>query len=190
MAISDDDYTAWLKDERKDRCILVEWTYFQISPPETKKAYFSNIGYISELHRIYPERIIGNVSYRASIGGKKLIGLGSGSWSSIFLDNSDFELDFMWQSRADGESVRVLIGDASWELTDFREILKAFTFAAIPTKEKQIEIQIRTLRYLLDANLNKNIYPTGDLNAGSPHPVSIGPCSNISPLKIEVGASD
>jgi hypothetical protein len=185
MAISDAQYTAWLKSQAAVRCILVEAEVKTGGSVVTR--YLSNQGYVTEAsdtpaNTSYSPRIVGGIQISSKIA---LDGNVSMSFGDIELNNMDGLLDSWVEDYWANRSIRIYLGDVSWTRADFRQVFGGITTSIDTRKRDRINIK-------LSDKLQRLNYPASEVKLGgsgiladSNIPLLFGECHNIEPLLVD-----
>lgn len=185
MAITDAQYTAWLKSQTAIRCILVEVDVKTGGSVITR--YLSNQGYVTgssdtPANTSYSPRIVGGIqiSRKIDIGGNV-----SMSFGDIELNNTDGTLDTWVDDYWANRSLRIFLGDPTWARSDFRQVAFGITTGIDTRRRDRINIK-------LSDKLQRLNYPVSEVKLGGSTsraddliPLLFGECHNIEPLLVD-----
>ena len=163
MAISDAQFAAWLKGDRK-RVVLVEqdFGYESAGAPAVGTVYLSDSGYVTG-----PTDTPASVRYhmglakaprlRRSIDRRTLGGRAQLTVSDLVLDNRDGRFDFLLDLVIDGYECRFYLGaprgTPGWSRSDFRIAGVAVAERVVASGEREITVKLKDKRLLLDRDL-------------------------------------
>lgn len=179
MAISDAQYTAWLSNSNAVRCVLVEAVARIVSTETT--LYLSSKGYRDEVGgQNYQAVVLGNsVRVTERMGG---FGRSSLSFGDIEIDNTDGSrdgwLDYIWSNR----SITVLLGDATWDRSDFRTIFSGVTSDIDSRSKDVLNIKLSDKMERLNVAITDAKLGGATINKNELKPLCFGECHNVSPL--------
>lgn len=182
MAVTDPQYTAWLKQQNAMRCILIE-VIANISGIETT-VYLSNVGYRTEFadtpsNEIYLDIVTGGIKFTESLDLESSASL---SFGDIEISNHngirDSWLDNVWVNRR----VQVFLGDVRWDRADFRTIFDGIVEDIDSKKRDVLNIKILDKLQRLNTPVSENTLGGTSINQDVLVPVLLGECFNISPL--------
>lgn len=163
MAISDAQFSAWLKGDRK-RVVLVEqdFGYESGGAPAVGTVYLSDAGYVTG-----PADTPANVRYhmglakaprirrsidRRTLGGRALLTV-----SDLIIDNRDGRFDFLLKLVLDGYECRIYLGaprgTPGWSRSDFRLAGVAVAERVVASGEREITVKLKDKRLLLDRDV-------------------------------------
>jgi len=177
MAISDQQFNAWLKNDNKERVVLAEAKYYN-SGQFTR--YLSTHGFVSG-----PSDTPANIVYDDLIASVPTItsqlnmpfGVGD-----IDLVN-DGSLDAWLQDSWDGRQLLLLIGDASWSRDDFRQISSLMIESFEVASNNKMRFRVRDKRERININAQSSYFTSGAA-IGKPKPLCVGKVFNITPILI------
>lgn len=182
MAISDTQYTAWLKQQNAIRCILIE-VVVNVSAVETTR-YLSTVGYVTEstdtpANEPYLAIVSGGIKFTESLDLNSSAAL---SFGDIELSNHngirDAWLDDVWVNR----EVKVFLGDVRWDRADFRTIFDGIVEDIDSKKRDVLNIKILDKLQRLNTPVTENTLGGTTINQDVIVPVLLGECFNVSPL--------
>lgn len=163
MAISDTQFSAWLRGDRP-REVLVEldFGYQSAGAPAVGTIYVSQRGYVTS-----PTDTPASVRYHAalaraprirrSIDRRTLGGAAQLTVTDLVLDNRDGRFDFLLEIVLDGYECRVYLGaprgTAGWSRADFRLAGVAVAERVFASGESEITVKLKDKRLLLDREI-------------------------------------
>lgn len=185
MAISDAQYTAWLKSQSAVRCILVEVDVKTGGSVITR--YLSNQGYVtgssdSPANTSYSPRIVGGIQISRKIN---IDGNVSMSFGDIELNNTDGSLDSWVDDYWANRSLRIYLGDVSWARSDFRQVMGGITTGIDTRRRDRINIKLSDKLQRLNNPVSEVKLGGSTSRADDLVPLLFGECHNIEPLLVD-----
>ena len=188
--MTDEEFTAWLKDQSALRCVLVEAEYSYESRGSfyDDSIYFSTKGYTTSPtdtppNLNYPARIKGGVKFTEKIS---LTGNAGLQFGDIEIDNSDGYYDYLFKYAWTNQNILIVIGDVGWPRADFRTIFNG-TIANIASRNRNsINIKLRDKLQRLNTPMTDVKLGGSSSNADRLIPLTFGECFNVRPLLIDV----
>lgn len=181
MAISDAQYTAWLKQANANRVTLVKLTY------SAGSEYISYGKYVS-----FPADTPSNTTFIDCIISLPLFKSGVAdvvdmstnlSIGELVIDNSNGDRD-AWLNRAwNGRAIVVYFGDPSWPFSDFRQILTGVISEIRAVSLDNLSFVIRGPEYEMLQPITTN-YTSGDA-IGQVKPLCFGECKKVPCILID-----
>lgn len=194
MPISDDEYRDWLRDDAAIRVVLVNLYVYSVDDEAEVVRRLSSRPFIATLPEsppskaVYDDRLIGSPTISRRLG-QAFIGEADASWGSIDIDNTDGALDDWLDDYWDGRRVDVMLGDWSWDYSDFIGVGLVFVGVAADIQvrdDNSVALTIRGKRDLLDRPVQTELISgTGTANDGEPWPLLYGYCYNVEPRLID-----
>lgn len=187
MAISDAQFSAWLKASSKERTVLVEAKAWSGGAEVTR--YFSNRGFTSTptdtpANTAYPDILMSVPSIRSVMAevftGKSVVGFGD-----VVIDNSSGSRDSWLLDAWDGRDVRLYLGDASWPKSDYRLVFFGTIEDISASGNRQLILRVRDRQHLLEVPMQ-----TARIGGSGPAkdervPCAYGEVKNIPPKLID-----
>lgn len=185
MAISDAQYTAWLKSQTAVRCILVEVDVKTGGSVITR--YLSNQGYVtgssdSPANTSYSPRIVGGIQISRKIN---IDGNVSMSFGDIELNNTDGSLDTWVDDYWANRSLRIYLGDVTWVRSDFRQVMGGITTGIDSRRRDRINIKLSDKLQRLNNPVSEVKLGGSTSRADDLVPLLFGECHNIEPLLVD-----
>lgn len=178
MALSDADFTAWLKRPDSIRTVLVE-AVASIGGSETT-LYLSSRNYIDgAAGRAYLAVISGGLSTNESLS---LDGAPSISYGDIELENNSGErdawLDYVWSNRA----AAVYVGDPTWPRSDFRLVFAGVVDDITVRSRTRLALRLRDKLERLNVPVTEATLGGATSNKDRLLPLLLGDAANVEPL--------
>lgn len=185
MAISDAQYTAWLKSQTAIRCILVE-VDVKVGASVTTR-FLSNQGYVTgasdtPANTSYSPRIVGGIQISRKLS---LDGNISMSFGDIELNNTDGSLDSWVEDFWANRSIRIYLGDVTWVRSDFRQVFGGITTGIDTRKRDRINIKLSDKLQRLNNPVSEVKLEGSTSRADELIPLLFGECHNIVPLLVD-----
>lgn len=185
MAVTDAQYTAWLKDQTAVRCILVEVDVKVGASVITR--YLSNQGYVtgssdSPANTSYSPRIVGGIQITRRIN---VDGNVSMSFGDIELNNTDGSLDTWVDDYWANRSLRIYLGDVSWARSDFRQVAYGITTGIDSRRRDRINLKLSDKLQRLNNPVSEVKLGGLTSRADDLVPLLFGECHNIEPLLVD-----
>jgi hypothetical protein len=179
--ISDAEFNAWLKDDNRERVVLVEAKYYDTVE---KTRYLSSHGFVSgpsdtPANQVYDDIIDRVPALTSDID--LLFGVGS------FFITNDGSLDSWVDDAWSGRDFIVYLGDATWSRDDFRQIASLVTDSLDIQSNDALVFSVRNKRDKLNINVQSTHFDAGDAD-GKPKPICCGQVFNITPVLIDKAA--
>ncbi len=177
MAITDEQFNAWLESPSALRCTLVDMSV-RISSTETTK-YISTVPYVMADASIAYDPILKNsVKYTEQLSTK-----GAGlSVGDLELYNPSGELDswldYVWVNR----TIVAYLGDVRWPKSDFRVIFNGIISDIDSRGRNSVNIQITDKMQRLNTPITEEKLGGSTANKDALLPLVLGEVHNISPL--------
>jgi len=181
--ITDSAFLQWLRTPVSRTTLLAEmnFAYQSAGSPVEGTVRLSDRGYVDESEsppQPYAAVIEGAPSFERSIDVAKLGGRGTASLGSLTLANADGNADYLLRYIVDGRDVTFLVGDPTWERSQFRQIGLGGVAAMRADDDARLTITLRDKGLLLDATIIGDEMATGP-NEGKPKPVLFGQVYNF-----------
>lgn len=186
MPVTDQQYTAWLSDDKAARCILVE-VVVRISGIETT-LYLSTMPYESG-GQVYKPVVVGNsvqITERLSLTGDSTLNFGDIEIVNGTNKDGTGKLDnwlstsHIWTNR----SCNAYIGDVNWDRADFRPIFIGVTEDIDSRDNTRLNIKIRDKLERLNTPVTEEKLGGVTPNKNRLKPLCFGRCFNVSPLLV------
>lgn len=170
-------WRKWLASAGTKRTILVE-ANVSVNDAEVVR-YMSNSGYVSETGVFYEPVIVGGITITETLATD---GSGGLQYGDFELDNHDGSKDGwlgdVWMNRP----IRVYIGDANWNRSDFRLVMAGIIYNVDSRSSNRLNIVIRDKLQRLNAPITEEVLGGITLNSERLLPLTFGECHNIEPL--------
>lgn len=202
MAITDSEFTKWLKDQSAIRCILCEIDGIALDEVNLvddtgafliddlgnnlvaltdggglSTGYLSTVGYIGSVP--YLPRIIGGIKFTESLDLNSKASL---SFGDIEINNKNGELDHWLNIIWTNKEVSIFVGDVTWDRTDFRSVFSG-VIEGIDSKSRDVlNITIRDKLQRLNTPISEDTLGGLSINKDNLLPVLQGECFNITPM--------
>ena len=182
MAITDEQYQAWLESPSEERNLLVEASYFDGS---NHTEYMSTRGYItastdSPVSTPYDDIIKAFPLFRRSMQ-EAFTGRTQQSFGDIEITNEDGVRDSWLERSWNGRDITLLFGDPSWEKADYRTILAGSVAELTAKSIDTLVIKLRDKGVFLEKQMQTSVFSTGT-NINRVLPVCYGQCKHIAPI--------
>lgn len=185
MALTQQEFQAWLDNSQAIKCILVE-VVVNIANVETI-LYLSNRNYNTTATDTPANTnylpIINNstvFTQELSIDGEPSI-----SWGDISLDNADGTrdswLNYIWTNR----SISIYIGDVNFSRNDFTKIFTGYVENITSSGIDTLNISIRDMLQKLNGPITDEIIGGSIPNSTELKPLLFGEVFNITPILID-----
>ena len=184
--MNDADFNKWLKDQNAVRVILVNATV-KTSSGSIVTRRISNRPFVSSKTDTPPStpyiaRLIGGIKYTQSIsidGGVTV------SFGDLEINNADGELDSWIDDYWSNRELSIYVGDASWNLSDFRKVVSG-TIVGINTRNRNtINIKLSDKLQRLNTPITENLVGGSTKLSDSVVPLTFGECHNIEPFLVD-----
>jgi hypothetical protein len=197
MALTNDQFQAWLEDPTAIRCMLVEVSA-NISGTETA-IYLSNLQYATgstdaPANTTYLPVLKTTVKFTENLG---LDGQGSLSYGDISIDNTDGSYDSWLSAAWQGRPINIYIGDPTFTRSNFTKVFSGIIADVSSSDKDTINIQLRDIMEKLNTPITAEllgnyfhgaIVPTliyDNPNKEQVKPLVFGEVFNITPLLID-----
>jgi hypothetical protein len=197
MALTNDQFQAWLEDPTAIRCMLVEVSA-NISGTETN-LYLSNVQYVTgasdtPANTTYLPILKTSVKFTENLS---LQGQGSLSYGDISIDNTNGEYDTWLKAAWQGRNISIYIGDPKFVRDDFTKIFSGIVSDVNSSDRNTINIQLRDIMQRLNTPITDKVlgnYYQGSIvstavydnpNKDQVKPLVFGEVFNITPLLID-----
>lgn len=197
MALTNDQFQAWLEDPTAIRCMLVEVSA-NILGTETN-LYLSNTQYVTgasdtPANTTYLPVLKTSVKFTENLA---INGQGSLSYGDISIDNTNGEYDSWLNAAWQGRSISIYIGDPKFVRDDFTKIFSGIVSDINSSDRNTINLQLRDIVQRLNAPITDKVlgnYYQGSIvstsiydnpNKEQVKPLVFGEVFNITPLLID-----
>lgn len=191
MAISDDQFDAWLRATKKwngqaiRRVLLVEANYFTPGSGTEATRYMATRGYTSDAadtpaSQYYEPVIMAPPTFSSRLS-EVFTGRSEAAWGIISIFNPGGERDAWLDDSWEGRELTMLYGDASWPRSDFRAILTGVSAGLLGQEANALALQVRDRAWDLNVRVPYGTYAVGAFPT-APIPLALGRCFNVSPL--------
>lgn len=197
MALTNDQFQAWLEDPTAIRCMLVEVSA-NISGTETN-LYLSNVQYVTgasdtPANTTYLPVLKTSVKFTENLA---LQGQGSLSYGDISIDNTNGEYDSWLKAAWQGRAINIYIGDPKFVRGDFTKIFSGIVSDVNSSERNIINLQLRDIIEKLNTPITDKVlgnYYQGNIvstsiydnpNKEQVKPLIFGEVFNITPLLID-----
>lgn len=197
MALTNDQFQAWLEDPTAIRCMLVEVSA-NISGTETN-IYLSNVQYVtgatdSPANTTYLPILKTSVKFTENLS---LQGQGSLSYGDISVDNTNGVYDSWLKAAWQGRAISIYIGDPKFVRADFTKIFSGIVSDVNSSDRNTINLQLRDIMQRLNTPITDKVlgnYFQGSIvstaiydnpNKDQVKPLVFGEVFNITPLLID-----
>lgn len=197
MALTNDQFQAWLEDPTAIRCMLVEVSA-NISGTETN-LYLSNVQYVTgatdtPANTTYQPILKTSVKFTENLS---LQGQGSLSYGDISIDNTNGEYDSWLKAAWQGRAISIYIGDPKFVRADFTKIFSGIVSDVNSSDRNTINLQLRDIMQRLNTPITDKVlgnYFQGSIvstavydnpNKDQVKPLVFGEVFNITPLLID-----
>lgn len=191
MALTTQQFQAWLNDPRSIKCILLEVQVYDGA--QEKILYLSNCNYATST-----TDTPSNVNYLSIIKTAveftetlSLDGSATLSYGDIAIDNTNGEYDswlnYVWTNKP----INIYVGDISHPRSDFTLIFSGIVAGVSSSDYNSINIQLRDkLEKLNDAFSDELLGPYGVKGVLNPNkdvliPITLGEVFNVTPLLVD-----
>lgn len=177
MSISDEEFAEWLKQDNRDRVVLVEvdYKYESGGAPATDTIRVANKVYFDvDAGTTYDDVLLAAPRFARALSGERL-GNYELTLGSVEIANADGTYDSLLTRAVDGNEVRAYLGDRGWARADFRLVFSARATIPVAPQTSRISIQLRDASALF----NKSVAGTSTVGGTGPHkdrlrPVNFG----------------
>jgi len=181
--ITDAQFANWLEDEHAIRVVLIETRCIESVSGSIELVYFASHGFVTKVEDgppiYYAPLMRGGLDFAQSLD----INLsGNYSYGDIELDNSDGDLDWMFDRVWQFKELKAYVGDATWPRRDFRQIFDGTIEDVDSSQRDTVNMRIRDKLYRLDSPLHELTIGGFGPNADRLAPVALGECHNITPI--------
>lgn len=188
MAITDQQYQDWLRDDRKTRVLLAEATYYPTGGPAATR-YFANRAYVSRptdtpANTAYDDIIAQTPVFVARMS-EQFDRSAPAGWGDLVIANESGARDAWLDDAWDGRGLKLLLGDPSWARDDFRAILQGVSADIVAIDRSHLALRARDKEWLLNVPLQKNLVGGTTDNADRLKPLCYGECYNVEPVLID-----
>lgn len=177
------EFLAWLEDETAIRVVLVE-TQCVDENGNTELLYFGSRGFVTKSEdgqnaRAYLPLMMGGLDFKQTVS---LDLNGDQSYGDIELDNTEGDLDYLFDRVWRYQPCRAYVGDATWPRRDFRQIFDGVVEDIDSSDRGTVNVKLRDKLYRLEMPLHE-----GKVGGNSPDsdrllPVCFGECHNVTPV--------
>lgn len=186
MAISDDDYAAWLADDNAERLILAELSYRDINSGTDGVEYVATMPYITAdtdtpALQLYDDIILEVPSITRRLP-EQLFGASEVSYGDLTIDNANGELDDWFDLAFEGRSIVLYLGDPTWEKADFRRIFVGTVEDVTAPDEDVVQVRLRDNMWFLNFPIVTAVVGGNGPQAGEQEPICIGGCFNVEAI--------
>lgn len=212
MAISDTEYTAWLKSNSARRCILVETSYGESqggalitdagdllvddmgdslvvpsSGTMDTDVYLSNVGYSTEITDtlssvIYLPHITGGIRFTESLDLEKKASL---SFGDLEINNTNGQYDEWLNYIWTNRDITVLFGDVVWDRGDFRTVFSGVIDGIDSKNRNSLSIKVLDKLQRLNTPMSDDVLGGATVNKDKLLPIAHGECFNVTPMLID-----
>lgn len=187
MAISDTQYTAWLRADNQVRVLLVEAEVWSGGAVATR--YLSTHGYVttpsdSPANTGYEDIVLEVPQIRSQMA-EQLRGRSLVSYGDIDIDNSAGVRDSWLTDAWDGRPVRLYVGDPTWPKSDFRLVFSGATQDIQARDASTLTLRIRDRQHLLDVPACTTLVGGTDGTKDLRRPITYGEVKNVRPVLID-----
>ncbi len=187
MAISDDQYAAWLRADNKKRALLVEADAYSGGSVVTR--YMATYPFVSKpadtpANQSYDDIVRGLPSFQADIG-EALGGRGVSGWGNLIVANDSGVNDSWLDDGWDGRALKMWFGDPAWPKSDFRRILDGVSADITAPARNQLALAARDKLWATNVPLQKNLVGGTTANEDQLVPICLGQKFNITPVLID-----
>lgn len=176
MAITDQEYTEWLKDQTALRVVLIEVVVADGASETT--LYFSNKGYTTSTGIYYVPRLSGDITFSENLSIDSTPSISFGSVNIFNLDNEfDDYVDYIWS----GRSITAKYGDVKWDISDFRSIFSGIT-KEVQVTDTLIKLSVRDKLEQLNTTMSDITLDNLAENEDELIPLCFGEVGNITPV--------
>lgn len=197
MALTTDQFQAWLEDPSAIRCMLVEVTA-NIGGTDTA-LYLSNRQYVtaptdSPANTTYLPVLKTSVKFTENLS---IDGQGSLSYGDIAIDNTNGQYDTWLQGAWQGRVINIYIGDVTFSRDNFTKIFSGIVADITSSDRNTINLQLRDILQRLNAPITDQVlgnYWHGSIVATTTYdnpnkeqikPLVFGEVFNITPLLMD-----
>lgn len=182
MALTDDQFKAWLRSSTSIRTALVEVVARIVSTETT--LYLSNRNYVTAAadapaSTAYSACIVGGVSTSESLN---LDGSPSMSWGDVEIDNTDGSRDgwlgYVWSNR----TCNVYMGDPTWPRADFRLVFSGVIDDIASKSRTTLNLKLRDKLERLNVPIWETLLGGSTSNKDKLTPIVLGEVHNVEPL--------
>lgn len=184
MALTADEYTAWLQNPNKNRVLLIDVNYYPNGGGAEATRYIGtrNGGTFG-----YYDAIINGAPTLSRHIGSAFGSETSATIGAIDIANDDGAIDSWLYDSWSGRDITIYFGDISWDLTDIKARGVIFTgkvenFQIIDDTKARLTIRDRLAE--LDKAIMTDTLGTTD-NPDELKPLALGTCLNVTPVLID-----
>lgn len=179
-------FNEWLRTPGLDRCYLLEVDYLQYAEPGTLRRSthpFRTLGTDTPAWCPYPDTIL-----RLPEFDRDMSEVFSGA-SRVAIGEMELYLDEQLQELIDtavfsGRDVRMYVGDPSWPLEQFGQILVGQVEQLDAISYDTAKLSFADRAVIFSKPIQTEMIESGP-NAGNPVPLCFGQCFNVSPVLID-----
>lgn len=181
--ITDQQFSAWLKDQTGIRCILVE-VDIDLAGGGSLTRYLSNQTFVTSAsdtpaNLAYQARIVGGIKYSRSLSLEGQVSL---SFGDIEINNIDGTLDSWVDDYWVNQTVRIYLGDVTWARNDFRLMFSGITTGIDMRKRDRLNIKISDALQRLNVPVSEVKLGGSTSRSDELLPLCFGECHNITPV--------
>lgn len=185
IALDEEAYQLWLRNPSASVCHLV-WIDYN----GTSAVYPNWVRYTLKVSDMpfagHRDRVKNIGSFSQQIGDR-FSGVVTASIGEIEFDNADGTLDEWHKLAVDGQRVKVLHGDPSWDVDRFRLVYECIAEAFVSSDNLSLRLRVRSPSYQYNLPIQTNLVGTTTVNSTSnlPIPRAFGKVPNAEPLLVD-----
>lgn len=193
MTISDAQFTAWLNQDGKNRCVLAEITFVGVKSvlPDAAhefKVCISNASFVTTdtdtpANWVYEDAILGIPSFSRRMS-TAFTGRTSQSWGDLIVANNDGERDDWLRLNWIGREIVLYVGDPGWAKADFRTVMTGVVSEIYAASAASIGFRIKDKIGALNVPVETALFTSGDA-LDRLKPVAYGTIFNATPVLID-----
>lgn len=177
--MTDLEFQDWLKSGGR-QVILVEVS--TSVPKYLSTVPYSTLPTDTPSNRLYLPIIQGGVAFSESLS---LSGGASLSYGDIEINNQDGIYDTWLDEIWDNKKIRVLVGDVSWNYSDFRILLDGVVSKLQSQSISTLNITVRDKLQRLNTSVTETVLGGTTPNKDRLRPIVLGEVHNIEPLLVD-----
>lgn len=186
VVLTDLEFQQWLHDETAIRVVLVEMQCIDENG-NTEQVYLGSRGFATKLEdgqngRYYLPLMRGGLEFAQSLDYDLS---GSHSYGDIQLDNTEGDLDWMFERYWQYQPIRAYVGDARWPRRDFRQIFDGAIEDIDSVARDTVNVGVRDKLHRLDMPLHEDKVSGNGPEAGRMQPLAFGECHNVTPVLVD-----
>ena len=183
-AVTDEQFAAWLNDDHAIRVVLIETKCVDPVTNMTESVFFASRGFVTKIEdgpnaAFYAPLMRGGLEFAQTID---LDLQGNQSYGDIELDNTEGDLDWMFDRVWLYKEFKAYVGDATWPRRDFRQIFDGTIEDIDSSMRDTVNVRLRDKLYRLDMPITDSKVGGIGPNADQLVPITFGECHNITPL--------